>query len=76
VLAIAGEGAVPAARSWSSVRAMVIRVLEETGLPRHRNPGVMSWPDFQHPEPVAVRGHDAGDHGPMPIRRPRPALHF
>jgi FO synthase len=28
-------------------------VLEETGLLRHLNPGVMSWQDFQRLKPVA-----------------------
>jgi len=37
----------------SCVRATVIRVLEETGLPTHLNPGVMSWPDFQRLKPAA-----------------------
>jgi FO synthase len=37
----------------SCVRAAVIRVLEETGLPTHLNPGVMSWQDFQRLKPVA-----------------------
>src|SRR6185437_5636637 len=31
----------------SYVRAMAIRVLEETGLLPHLNPGVLSWRDFQ-----------------------------
>ena len=35
------------------VRAMAIRVLEETGLLPHLNPGVMTWQDFQHLKPVA-----------------------
>jgi FO synthase len=35
------------------VRAMAIRVLEETGLLPHLNPGVMSRQDFQHLKPVA-----------------------
>ena len=35
------------------VRAMAIRVLEETGLLPHLNPGVMSWPDLQRLKPVA-----------------------
>src|SRR5215469_17009498 len=35
------------------VRAMSIRVLEETGLLPHLNPGVMSWSDFQRLKPVA-----------------------
>jgi FO synthase len=37
----------------SYVRAMAIRVLEETGLLPHLNPGVLSWPDFQRLKPVA-----------------------
>ncbi|KQU68999.1 bifunctional FO biosynthesis protein CofGH [Phycicoccus sp. Root101] len=53
----------PAAREWldahgyddtlSYVRAMSIRVLEETGLLPHLNPGVMSWSDLQRLKPVA-----------------------
>jgi len=35
------------------VRAMAIRVLEETGLLPHLNPGVMSWSDLQRLKPVA-----------------------
>ena len=35
------------------VRAMAIRVLEETGLLPHLNPGVMSWTDLQRLKPVA-----------------------
>jgi len=35
------------------VRAMAIRVLEETGLLPHLNPGVMSASDFQRLKPVA-----------------------
>jgi FO synthase len=52
-----------AARHWldahgyddtlSYVRAMAIRVLEETGLLPHLNPGVMSQRDFQRLKPVA-----------------------
>src|SRR4051812_46231885 len=52
-----------AAREWldeagyddtlSYVRAMAIRVLEETGLLPHLNPGVLSWEDFQRLKPVA-----------------------
>src|SRR5207302_1151147 len=52
-----------AAREWldahgyddtlSYVRAMAIRVLEETGLLPHLNPGVLTWPDFQRLKPVA-----------------------
>ncbi|MGH3489315.1 MAG: bifunctional FO biosynthesis protein CofGH [Actinopolymorphaceae bacterium] len=53
----------PAARAWldengyddtlSYVRAMAIRVLEETGLLPHLNPGVLSWQDLQRLKPVA-----------------------
>jgi FO synthase len=53
----------PAAREWldahgyddtlSYVRAMAVRVLEETGLLPHLNPGVLSWQDFQRLKPVA-----------------------
>ncbi len=53
----------PQARAWldahgyddtlSYVRAMAIRVLEETGLLPHLNPGVLSWQDFQRLKPVA-----------------------
>lgn len=52
-----------AAREWldahgyddtlSYVRAMAIRVLEETGLLPHLNPGVLTWQDFQRLKPVA-----------------------
>lgn len=35
------------------VRAMAIRVLEETGLLPHLNPGVMSWQNLQRLKPVA-----------------------
>ncbi|HET8559632.1 MAG TPA: bifunctional FO biosynthesis protein CofGH [Marmoricola sp.] len=52
-----------AARTWldeqgypdtlSYVRAMAIRVLEETGLLPHLNPGVMSWEEIQRLKPVA-----------------------
>ncbi len=52
-----------AAREWleaagypdtlSYVRAMAVRVLEETGLLPHLNPGVLSWTDFQRLKPVA-----------------------
>jgi FO synthase len=37
----------------SYVRAMAIRVLEETGLLPHLNPGVLSWQDFARLKPVA-----------------------
>jgi FO synthase len=37
----------------SYVRAMAIRVLEETGLLPHLNPGVLSWQEFQRLKPVA-----------------------
>jgi FO synthase len=53
----------PQARTWlaergyddtlSYVRAMAIRVLEETGLLPHLNPGVLTWQDFQRLKPVA-----------------------
>src|SRR4051794_33385586 len=53
----------PAAREWLDahgydstlgyVRAMAIRVLEETGLLPHLNPGVLRWEDFQRLKPVA-----------------------
>ncbi|RKS76396.1 FO synthase subunit 1 /FO synthase subunit 2 [Actinomadura pelletieri DSM 43383] len=37
----------------SYVRAMAIRVLEETGLLPHLNPGVLTWRDFQRLKPVS-----------------------
>ncbi len=37
----------------SYVRAMAVRVLEETGLLPHLNPGVMSWSELQRLKPVA-----------------------
>jgi FO synthase len=53
----------PEAREWlgergydstlSYVRAMAIRVLEETGLLPHLNPGVMSWAEMSRLKPVA-----------------------
>jgi FO synthase len=53
----------PEARAWLAaegyddtlayVRAMAIRVLEETGLLPHLNPGVLSWTDLQRLKPVA-----------------------
>ena len=53
----------PQAREWldahgydstlAYVRAMAIRVLEETGLLPHLNPGVMSWAEMQRLKPVA-----------------------
>jgi FO synthase len=53
----------PAARDWldehgydstlAYLRAMAIRVLEETGLLPHLNPGVMSWAELQRLKPVA-----------------------
>ncbi|MEO8556692.1 MAG: 7,8-didemethyl-8-hydroxy-5-deazariboflavin synthase CofG, partial [Actinomycetota bacterium] len=53
----------PEAREWldahgyddtlAYVRAMAIRVLEETGLLPHLNPGVMTWSDLQRLKPVA-----------------------
>jgi FO synthase len=35
------------------LRAMAVRVLEETGLLPHLNPGVLGWTDFQRLKPVA-----------------------
>ena len=53
----------PEAREWlgergydstlSYVRAMAIRVLEETGLLPHLNPGVLSWSEMSRLKPVA-----------------------
>ncbi len=53
----------PEAQSWldaqgydstlAYVRAMAIRVLEETGLLPHLNPGVMSWEEMNRLKPVA-----------------------
>ncbi len=53
----------PQARQWLDergydstldyVRAMAIRVLEETGLLPHLNPGVMSWSEMSRLKPVA-----------------------
>ncbi|MFG2578399.1 bifunctional FO biosynthesis protein CofGH [Streptomyces malaysiensis] len=53
----------PEARAWleaegyddtiAYVRAMAIRILEETGLLPHLNPGVLTWTDFQRLKPVA-----------------------
>ncbi|MBZ9596407.1 MULTISPECIES: bifunctional FO biosynthesis protein CofGH [Streptomyces] len=53
----------PEAREWldahgyddtlAYVRAMAIRVLEETGLLPHLNPGVLSWSELQRLKPVA-----------------------
>lgn len=53
----------PEAREWleaegyddtiAYVRAMAIRILEETGLLPHLNPGVMTWTDFQRLKPVS-----------------------
>jgi len=53
----------PQARQWldergydstlAYVRAMAIRVLEETGLLPHLNPGVMSWTELSRLKPVA-----------------------
>ncbi|GAB2884764.1 bifunctional FO biosynthesis protein CofGH [Streptomyces mayteni] len=54
----------PEAREWldaagydstlAYVRAMAVRVLEETGLLPHLNPGVVSWQDFQRLKPVSA----------------------
>ncbi len=53
----------PEARAWldeqgydstlAYVRAMAVRVLEETGLPPHLNPGVMSWEELNRLKPVS-----------------------
>ncbi len=53
----------PAAREWleaagypdtlSYLRAMAVRVLEETGLLPHLNPGVMGWEELARLKPVA-----------------------
>lgn len=53
----------PAARQWldeagyadtlAYVRALAIRVLEETGLLPHLNPGVMTWEEMRRLRPVA-----------------------
>ncbi|MGA6159935.1 bifunctional FO biosynthesis protein CofGH [Stenotrophomonas sp. NPDC087984] len=53
----------PEAREWldahgyddtlAYVRAISVRVLEETGLLPHLNPGVLTWTDFQRLKPVA-----------------------
>jgi FO synthase len=53
----------PAAREWldahgyddtlSYVRAMAVRVLEETGLLPHLNPGVMTWQELARLKPAA-----------------------
>ncbi|MFF4217519.1 bifunctional FO biosynthesis protein CofGH [Streptomyces nondiastaticus] len=53
----------PEAREWldahgyddtiAYVRAISIRILEETGLLPHLNPGVMTWTDFQRLKPVS-----------------------
>ncbi|MFJ9798299.1 bifunctional FO biosynthesis protein CofGH [Streptomyces sp. NPDC101145] len=53
----------PEAREWldahgyddtlAYVRAVSVRILEETGLLPHLNPGVVSWTDFQRLKPVA-----------------------
>ncbi|SDQ11777.1 bifunctional FO biosynthesis protein CofGH [Quadrisphaera sp. DSM 44207] len=54
----------PAAREWLEahgydstlgyVRAAAVRVLEETGLLPHLNPGVMTWQELQRLKPVAA----------------------
>ncbi|MEU8973914.1 bifunctional FO biosynthesis protein CofGH [Streptomyces monashensis] len=54
----------PEAREWldahgyddtiAYVRAVSIRILEETGLLPHLNPGVLTWTDFQRLKPVAA----------------------
>ena len=37
------------------LRAMAIRVLEETGLLPHLNPGVLTWEEIQRLKPVSRR---------------------
>jgi FO synthase len=59
----APESRWPAAREWLDahgydstlgyLRAMAVRVLEETGLLPHLNPGVLSWQDLGRLKPVA-----------------------
>src|SRR3954462_4938997 len=54
----------PVARDWleahgfdstlAYLRAMAIRVLEETGLLPHLNPGVMTWEEIQRLKPVSA----------------------
>jgi FO synthase len=54
----------PAAREWLEahgfdstlgyLRAMAVRVLEETGLLPHLNPGVMTWEELQRLKPVSA----------------------
>ncbi|QLE72495.1 7,8-didemethyl-8-hydroxy-5-deazariboflavin synthase [Streptomyces rectiverticillatus] len=54
----------PEAREWleaagyddtiAYVRAISIRILEETGLLPHLNPGAMTWTDFQRLKPVSA----------------------
>ena len=41
------------ADTLSYVRAMAVRVLEETGLLPHLNPGVLTWAELQRLKPVA-----------------------
>src|SRR3954464_2744358 len=58
------EGRWPVAREWleahgfdstlAYLRAMAIRVLEETGLLPHLNPGVLSWEEIQRLKPVSA----------------------
>src|SRR3954470_3813964 len=58
------EGRWPVAAEWleahgfdstlAYLRAMAIRVLEETGLLPHLNPGVLSWEEIQRLKPVAA----------------------
>ena len=53
---------------------MAVRVLEETGLLPHLNPGVMSWEELNRLKPVSpVDGHDARDDVAAAVRdRARP----
>ena len=58
------EGRWPVAREWLDahgfdstlgyLRAMAVRVLEETGLLPHLNPGVLSWEEIQRLKPVSA----------------------
>ena len=72
----------PAAREWLDeagydstldyVRALAVRVLEETGLLPHLNPGVMTWEELARLKPVApVDGDDAGDDRDPAVHRAR-----
>ena len=73
----------PEARQWLDehgydstldyVRAMAVRVLEETGLLPHLNPGVMSWAEINRLKPVVpVDGDDARDDLDAAVHREGP----